>query len=77
MKDMRPKATQVRRAQDLPKIRKKYTDLSNFLLIIDTTNTPHYGGGKFLTPLLNPLTQNVYSNKRFVRSSRLYPFITN
>ena len=63
MKEIRPKAAQVGRAHGLPKIHKKYTDLPSFRPIIDTTNTPHYGVGKFLTRLLNPLTQNVYSIK--------------
>ena len=63
MKEMRPKAAQVGRAHGLPKIHKKYTDLPSFGPIIDTTNTPHHGVGKFLTRLLNLLTQNVYSIK--------------
>ena len=63
MKEMRPKAAQVGRAHGLPKIHKKYTDLPSFRPIIDTTNTPHCGVGKFLTRLLNPLTENVYSIK--------------
>ena len=63
MKEISPKSMQVERAHGLPKIHKKYTDLPSFRPIIDTTNTPHYGVGKFLTCLLNPLTQNVYSIK--------------
>ena len=31
--------------------------------IVDTTDTPHYGVGKFLTNLLNPPTQNEYTVK--------------
>ena len=34
--------------------------MPSFRPIIDTTNTPHYSDEKFLTRLLNPLTQNVY-----------------
>ena len=41
----------------------KCTDLPSFGHIIDTTNTSDHGVGKFLTRLLNPLTQNVYSIK--------------
>ena len=63
MKEMTPKSAQVGRAHSLPKIRQKYTDLASFRPIIDTTNTQHYDIGKFLTDLLNPLTQNVYSIK--------------
>ena len=53
---MRPKTAQVGRAHGLPKIHKKYTDLPSFHPIIDRRHTPHYGVGKFLTHLLNPLT---------------------
>ena len=56
----RPKVAQIGRAHGLPKIHKKYVDLLNFRPIIDTTNTPDYGVGKFLTRLLNHLTQNIY-----------------
>ena len=62
---MRPNAAQVGRADGLPKIHKKYTDLASFRPIIDSTNTPYYGTGKFLTDLLNLLTQNVYSIKDY------------
>ena len=47
MKEMRPKSVQVGRAQGLPKIHKKYTDLPSVRPITDTTNTLHYGVGKF------------------------------
>ena len=60
---MRPKASQVERAQGLPEIHKSYNTLPSFRPIIDTTNTPHYGVGKFLTRLLSPLTQNESSVK--------------
>ena len=61
IREMRPKAVQVGRAQSSPRIHKRYTDLPRFRPIIDTTNTPHYNVRKFSTRLLNPLTQNVYS----------------
>ena len=41
----------------------KHRDLPNFWVIIGTTNTSHYGFGKFWTRLLNPLTHSVYSIK--------------
>ena len=41
MKEMKPKSAQVGRARGLPKIHKKYTDLSSFPPKIDTENTPH------------------------------------
>ena len=40
----------------LPKTHKKFDTLSKFRPIIDTTNTPHYNVGKFLSNLLHPLT---------------------
>ena len=63
MKEMRPKAVQAGKAHGLPKTHYKYTDLTSFQPIIDTRNTSHYGVGKFLMCLLNPLTQNVHSVK--------------
>ena len=62
-KEMRPKASQVRRGHSLPKIHKSYNTLPSFQPIVDTTNTPHDGVGKFLTRLLSPLTQTEYSEK--------------
>ena len=38
----------------------EYTNLPPFRPIIDTTNTPYYEVGKFLTSLLEPLTKNQY-----------------
>ena len=60
---MRPKSTKLEEHTVFLKSTKGYTDLPSFWPIIDTTNTPHYGVGKFLTLLLNLLTQNVYSIK--------------
>jgi len=37
--------------------------LPPFRPIVDTTNTPHYGIGKFLSNLLYPLTMNNYTVK--------------
>ena len=77
MKEMGAKAAQVGRAHGLPKIHRKYTDLPSFRPIIDTTNTPHYGVGKFLTRLLSPLTQNIYSIKdSFEAVDRIRPMPT-
>ena len=39
----------------------KKTQLWPFRPIVDTTSTPHYGIGKYLSSLLNPLTINNYS----------------
>ena len=40
--------------------------------IVDTTGTAHYGIGKFLSTLLNPLTQNEYAvNDSFDAAQRI------
>ena len=60
---MKPKFAQTGRAHRLPKIHKEFLKVPSFQPIVDTTNTPHCGVGKFLTNLLNPLTQNEYTVK--------------
>ena len=60
---MRPKVAQIDRAHGLPKIHKQLFEVPSFRPIVDTTNTSHYGVRKFLTNLLNPLTQNKYTVK--------------
>ena len=59
---MRPKASSFGRAHGMPKIHKTYTDIPLFrpIDIVDTTTTPHYNVGKFLSSLLNPLTIDEY-----------------
>ena len=58
---IRPKASSFGRAHGMPKIHKTYTDIPLFRSIdVDTTTTPHYNVGKFLSSLLNPLTINAY-----------------
>ena len=46
---MRPKFAQIERAHGLPKIHKDYQDIPPFWPIVDTTSTPHYGIGKYLS----------------------------
>ena len=60
---MRPKFAQIERAHGLPKIHTDclYQDTPPFRHIVDTTSTPHYGIGKYLSSLLNPFTINNYS----------------
>ena len=58
---MRPKFAQTRRAHSLPKIHNDYQDIPPFRPMVDTTSTPHYGIGKYLSSLPNPLTINNYS----------------
>ena len=62
-KAMRPKFAQIARAHGLPKTHKPFEHLPKFRPIIDTTNTPYYGVSKFLSNLLNPLTENQYVAK--------------
>ena len=54
---MEPKSAQIAQAHGLPKIHKHYKWLPKFRPIIDTINTPYYGISKFLSNLLNPLTE--------------------
>ena len=60
-KFLRPKAAAFGRAHRLPKTHKPFVSVPKFRLIINTTNTPHYNVGKFLSNLLNPLTLNDYT----------------
>ena len=45
----------------MPKTHKSFRDLPAFRPIVDTTTTPHYNVGKFLSSLLNPITINDYN----------------
>ena len=45
----------------MPKTHKSFKDLPAFRPIVDTTTTPYYNVGKFLSSLLNPLTINDYN----------------
>ena len=58
---MRPQAASSGRAHGAPKTHKDFTDLPVFRPIINTTTTPHYNVGKFLSSLLNPLTLNQFN----------------
>ena len=40
---------------------KQFDNIISFWLIVDTTGITHYSVGKYLSELLNPLTQNEYS----------------
>ena len=46
---MLPKFVQIERAHGLPKIHKDYQDKPPLWPIVDTTSTPHYGIGKYLS----------------------------
>ena len=58
---LRPKSAHFGRAHGLPKIHKTFQFIPKFRPIIDTTNTPHYNVGKFLSNLLNPLMFNDFT----------------
>ena len=58
---MRPKTASFGRAYGMPKTHKSFKDLPAFRPIVDTTITPHYNVGKFLSSLLSPLTVNEYN----------------
>ena len=62
-KNIRPKNAKAARAHGLLKIHKAFDRLPKFRPIIDTTGTTHYSVGKFLSELLQPLTQNEYTLK--------------
>ena len=62
-KQLRPMAAKLGHAHGLPKTHKAYANLPSFRPIIDTTSTPYYNIGKFLSSLLQPLTHNDYNLK--------------
>ena len=62
-KQMRPMSAQLGRAHGLPKIHKVFAKIPKFRPIIDTTNTPYYKIGLYLSSLLQPLTINDYTLK--------------
>ena len=69
---MQPKFTQIARAHALPKTHKPFEHLPKFRPIIDTTDTPYYGISKFLSKLLNPLTENQYVVKHlFIATNKI------
>ena len=59
-KQMTPMSVQLGRTHGLPKIHKVFANIPNFCPIIDTTNTPYYKIGQYLSSLLQPLTINDY-----------------
>ena len=76
--EMRPKSARLGRAHGLPKIHKEFTNLPLFRPIVNTTGTVYYGVGKYLSKLLNPLTQNEYTLKdSFDAVSRIHQIPEN
>ena len=62
---MRPKIGKLARGHSLSKIRKEYRNISKFRHIADTTGTPQYSAGKFLTNLLNRLSLSIFTLKDY------------
>ena len=62
-KKLRSMAAKLGHAHGLPKMHKAYANLPSFRPIIDTTSTPYYDIGKFLSSFLQPLTHNDYNLK--------------
>ena len=58
---IRPLSARIARAHGLSKMHKHFDNIPSFWPIVDTTETTHYSVGKYLSELLNPLTQNEYS----------------
>ncbi len=61
--EVQPQCTKPARAHGLPKTHKDFDTLPPFRPIIDTTGTAYQHIAKYLTRLLNPLTQNAYTLK--------------
>ena len=69
---MTPKFAQVGGAHGLPKIHKNYNHLPTFHPIIDKTYTVNYDIAKFLSSLLNALTENEFTiTDSFKAASRI------
>ena len=58
-----PKSAKIGRAHGSAKVHKVFERIPPLRPIIDTIGSTHYGVGKFISKLLNPLTQNAYSLK--------------
>ena len=55
---MFPKNAKIGRAHGSAKVHKEFERIPPLRPIVDTIGSTHYGVGKFITKLLNPLTQN-------------------
>ena len=75
---MFPKNAKIGRAHGSAKIHKEFDRIPPLRPIVDTIGSTHYGVGKFLTSLLNPLTQNEYHLKdSFTAAERIKQIPTN
>ena len=62
-KMMYPKNAKIGRAHGSAKVHKEFVRIPPLRPIVDTIGSTHYGVGKFITSLLNPLTLNGYNLK--------------
>ena len=62
-KIMYPQNAKIGRAHGSAKVHKEFERIPPLRPIIDTIGSTHYGVGKFITTLLNPLTANEYNLK--------------
>ena len=60
---MYPDNAKIGRAHGTAKVHKEFDRIPPMRPIVDTIGSTHHGIGKFITRLLNPLTQNAYSLK--------------
>ena len=60
---MYPKSAKIGRPHGSAKVHKEFERIPPLRPIVDTIGSTHYGVGKFVTSLLNPLTQNEYHLK--------------
>ena len=58
---MRPHSARIVTAHGLTKMHKHSDNIPSFQPIVDNTGIIHYSVGKYLSELLNPVTQNEYS----------------
>ena len=62
-KVMYPENAKIGRPHGTAKVHKEFERIPPLRPIADTIGSTHYGVGKFITKLLNPLTQNQYALK--------------
>ena len=60
-KKIRPQNARMARANGLPKVHKYFDNIPPFRATVDTAGTTHCSVGKYLSELLNTLTQKEYS----------------
>ena len=78
-KKIRPQSANIAKAHGLPKIQKHFGNIPPFRSIVDTTGATKYLVEKYLSELLNPLTQNEYSLRHCfdvaTRINRILPLV--